>query len=85
MGEEVKVYKVFMGKPEGKRPLERSRRRRENGIWMNLKEIDCEPGSSVSIVCGYGLDEQAIEIRSQAEAKGFSSSPDRLWSPPSLM
>jgi hypothetical protein len=28
-------------------------------------------GSSVSIVSGYGLDDQAIEVRSQAEAKGF--------------
>jgi hypothetical protein len=27
----------------------------------------CEPGSSVSIVSGYGLDDRAIEIRSPAE------------------
>jgi hypothetical protein len=33
-----------------------------------------ELGSSVSIVSGYGLDDQAIEVRSPAEAKGFSSS-----------
>jgi hypothetical protein len=32
---------------------------------------DCEPGSSVSIVSGYGLDDRAIEVRSPAEAKGF--------------
>jgi hypothetical protein len=30
-----------------------------------------EPGSSVSIVSGYGLDYRAIEVRSPAEAKGF--------------
>jgi hypothetical protein len=30
-----------------------------------------EPGSSVSILSGYGLDDRAIEIRSPAEAKGF--------------
>jgi hypothetical protein len=29
-----------------------------------------EPGSSVSIVSSYGLDDQAIEVRSPAEAKG---------------
>jgi hypothetical protein len=29
--------------------------------------------SSVSIVSGYGLDDQAIEVRSLAEAKDFSS------------
>jgi hypothetical protein len=32
-----------------------------------------EPGSSVSIVSGYGLDDQAIGVRSPAEAKDFSS------------
>jgi hypothetical protein len=37
MGEETKVYKVLMGKPEGKRPLRRSRW--EDGIRMNLREI----------------------------------------------
>jgi hypothetical protein len=30
-----------------------------------------EPGSSVSIVSGYGLDDWVIEVRSPAEAKGF--------------
>jgi hypothetical protein len=33
-----------------------------------------EPGSSGSIVSGYGLDDRAIEVRSPAEAKGFFSS-----------
>jgi hypothetical protein len=39
MGEERKVYKVSMGKPEGKRPLGRPRRRWEDGIRMDLREI----------------------------------------------
>jgi hypothetical protein len=50
--------------------------------------LHCEPGSSVSIVSGYGLNDQTIEVRSPAEAKDFSSSllcPDRLWGPPSLL
>jgi hypothetical protein len=33
------VYKVFMGKPKGKRPLGRPRRRLEDGIWMDLTEF----------------------------------------------
>jgi hypothetical protein len=37
--EEGKVYKVLVGKPEGKRPLGRPRHRRENGIRMDLREI----------------------------------------------
>jgi hypothetical protein len=30
-----------------------------------------EPGSSVGIMSGYGLDNRAIEVRSPVEAKGF--------------
>jgi hypothetical protein len=38
MEEERKVYKVLVGKPEGKRPLGRPRRRWEDGIRMDLGE-----------------------------------------------
>jgi hypothetical protein len=31
MGDEMNVYRVLMGKPEGKRPLGRPRRRWEDG------------------------------------------------------
>jgi hypothetical protein len=34
-------------------------------------EMYREPGSSASIVSGYGLDNRSIEFRSQAVAKGF--------------
>jgi hypothetical protein len=37
MGEERKVYKFLVGKPERKRPLGRPRRRWENGIRMDLE------------------------------------------------
>ena len=33
------VYRVLVGKPEGKRPLGRSRRRWENNIRMDLQEV----------------------------------------------
>jgi hypothetical protein len=39
MGEGRNVYRVLVGKPEGKRPLERSRRRWEDGIKMDLRKI----------------------------------------------
>jgi hypothetical protein len=39
MGEERNVYKFLVGKPEGKRPLGRPRRRWEDGIRMYLREI----------------------------------------------
>jgi hypothetical protein len=38
MVEETKVYKVCVGKPEGKRPLGSPRRRWEDGIRMDLTE-----------------------------------------------
>jgi hypothetical protein len=39
MGEERKVYKVLVGKFEGKRPLGRPRRRWEDGIRMILGRL----------------------------------------------
>jgi hypothetical protein len=39
MGEERKVYKVLVGQPEGKRPLGRPRRRCEDWIIMDIREI----------------------------------------------
>jgi hypothetical protein len=39
MGEERNVYKVLVGKPEGNRPLGRPRRRWEDGIRVDLREI----------------------------------------------
>jgi hypothetical protein len=39
MGEGRNVYRVLVGKPEGKRPLGRPRRRWEDGIKMVLEEI----------------------------------------------
>jgi hypothetical protein len=40
MGEGRNVYRVLVGKPERKRPLERPRRRREDGIKIDLRDID---------------------------------------------
>jgi hypothetical protein len=42
MGEERKVYKILVGKPEGKRPLGRPRRRWEFGIRMDLGKMGLE-------------------------------------------
>ena len=39
MGEREGVYRVLVGKPEGKRPLGRSWRRREDNIKMDLQEM----------------------------------------------
>jgi hypothetical protein len=36
------VYRVLVGKPEGKRPLGRPRRRWDDNIMMDLQEVGCE-------------------------------------------
>jgi len=41
MGEERGVYMVLVGKPEGKRPLGRLRRRWMDNIRMDLQEVGC--------------------------------------------
>jgi len=47
MGERIGVYRVLVGKMEGKTPLARPRRRWEDNIKMDLQEVGC---------VGYGLD-----------------------------
>jgi hypothetical protein len=41
MGEERGVYRELVGKPEGKRPLGRPRRRWVDNIRMDLQEVGC--------------------------------------------
>ena len=48
MGEGRSVYRVLVGKPEGKRPLERPRRRWEDNIGMDLQEVEGVVGTGWS-------------------------------------
>jgi hypothetical protein len=41
MGERKGLYSVSVGKPEGKRPIWRPRRRWEDNIKIDLQEIGC--------------------------------------------
>ena len=41
MGEERRVYRSLVGKPEGRRPLGRPRRRCMDNIRMDLQEVGC--------------------------------------------
>jgi hypothetical protein len=52
MGERRGVYRVLMRKPEGKRPLGRTRRRWEDNIKIDLQEVGCG---------GHGLDRAGLE------------------------
>jgi hypothetical protein len=40
MGKKRSAYRISVGNPEGKRPLGRPRRRWEDNIKMNLREIE---------------------------------------------
>ena len=42
IGEGRVVYRVLVGKPEGKRPLGKPRRRWEDNIKKDLQEVGCE-------------------------------------------
>ena len=41
MGERRGVYRVLVGKPKGKKPLGRPRRRGKDNIKMDLQELGC--------------------------------------------
>ena len=41
MGARRGLYRVFVGEPEGKRPLGRLRRRYEDNFKMDLQEVGC--------------------------------------------
>ena len=45
--EEGSAFKILTGKPTGKRPLGRPRRRWEDNIRMDLEEIGINEGNSV--------------------------------------
>ena len=72
MGEGIGEHRVILGKPEGKRPLGRPRRRWEDNMKMDLQEVEtgwswlrmgqmagtCECGNELSgsIKCGEFLE-----------------------------
>ena len=44
------AYRVLVGKPEGKRHLGRPRRRWEDNIRVDLKEVGCDPGEWIDLI-----------------------------------
>jgi hypothetical protein len=52
MGEEWRVYRVLLGKPEGKRPMGRPRRRWLDNIRMDLQEVGCGYMDWIGLVQG---------------------------------
>ena len=52
MGEDCGVHRVLVGKPEGKRPLGRPRRRWEDNIKIDLQEVRGDRGDWMELAQG---------------------------------
>jgi hypothetical protein len=50
MGDRRRVYRVLLGKPEGKRPLWRPRHRFEDNIKIEFQEVGCGDMEWVEVV-----------------------------------
>jgi hypothetical protein len=64
MGEKRNVYRLLVGKPEGKRPLGRPRRRWIDNIKMDLLEM------GVSVVDWTGLQNVLLQIKDKTMDNG---------------
>jgi hypothetical protein len=49
MGEKRNAYRTLVGKPEGKRPLGRPRRRLVDNIEIDVREIVCVGMDSINL------------------------------------
>jgi hypothetical protein len=49
MGNRSGIFRVLVGKHEGKRPLGRPRRRWEDNIKMDLQEVGCEDMDGIEL------------------------------------
>jgi hypothetical protein len=52
MGEGRDVYRVLVGRPEGKRPLAKPRRRWEDNIKLDLREIGIDGTNWIRLAQG---------------------------------
>ena len=43
------AYRLLVGKPEGKRPPGRPKRKWEDNIKMDLREVGCDPGEWIDL------------------------------------
>jgi hypothetical protein len=63
MGESRGVCRVLAGKPEGKRPLGRLRRRWQDNIKMDLQKVECEGMDCIDDMDRWRALVNAIKLR----------------------
>jgi hypothetical protein len=63
------VYRVLVGRPDGKRPLGRSRRRWEDNIKMDLREIGIDGANWIWLA------------RERVQWRAFVKTVVKLWVP----
>ena len=63
MGERRGLYRVLVGKDEGKRPLGRPRRRWEDNIEVDFYEVGCGGGWTGSSWLRIGTGDYGNELR----------------------
>jgi hypothetical protein len=73
MGEKSNVYRLLVGKPEGKRPLGRPRRRWIDNIKMDRLEI------GLSAVDWIGLTQDGYKAESSCELRNELSGFIKCW------
>jgi hypothetical protein len=67
MGEKRNVYRLLVGEPDGKRPVGRPRRRRNDNIKMGLLAM------GLSVVNWIGLAQKKVQVESSYERDNESS------------
>jgi hypothetical protein len=75
MGEGRGVYRVFIGRPEGERPLGRPRRRWEDNIKMDLREIGIDGANRIRLaqdrVLWRAFVNTVMNLRGSIKKSGF--------------
>jgi hypothetical protein len=75
MGERRGAYRILVGKPEGKRPLGRPRRRWEDNIKMDFQEVGCGGMDCIDLVRDrdrwWGLVNVVMNFRVPQNAENF--------------
>jgi hypothetical protein len=69
MGEGRGVYRVLVGRPKGKTPLERPRRRWEDNIKMDVREIGIDGANWIRLA------------RDRVQWQAFVNTVMNLWFP----